>query len=206
MKKLVDGPRTANFNALPLQGHLDLDQLAAVPGISEALASAAPHASRGSITAWGIPFEVEKVILLTDQAVSVAFPPLLAPWLVFLHTSDVRPLDENGDGFIAPMTGAGRLNEHAADYVVVFADGSEARIEIRRRHQVGAFERRWGENCFQAVEQHKPHPRRAQHEQAGESWGYSQTRAFYGEYGPWVNWLWAWENPHPEKENRWAAF
>jgi hypothetical protein len=20
------------------------------------------------------------------------------------------------------------------------------------------------------------------------------------EYGPWINWLWAWENPHPEKK------
>ena len=200
MKKLVDGPRSANFNPLPLQGQLDLDELAGAPGISENLARAAQHAPRGSCTAWGIPFEIDKVILLQDQPVTVTFPAVLAQWLVFMHTSDIRPLGENASGIIAPMTGAGRLNEHAADYVLLFADGSEARAEIRRRHQVGAFERRWGENCFQAVEQHKPYPQRANHEQPGDYWGGTQTRVSSWEYDPWVNWLWAWENPKPEAE------
>ena len=97
------------------------------------------------------------------------------------------------------MHGEGRLAEHAADYVIRYADGSEARAAIRRRHQVGTFQRRWGENCFEAVAQHKPNPRRAGHEQPTPSWGWSQTRVVPADDGPWVNWLWAWENPHPEK-------
>ena len=97
------------------------------------------------------------------------------------------------------MHGEGRLAEHAADYVILYADGSEARAVIRRRRQIGAFQRRWGENCFEAVAHHKPHPRRASHEQVAESWGWSQTRVIPADDGPWVNWLWAWENPSPEK-------
>ena len=97
------------------------------------------------------------------------------------------------------MHGEGRLAEHAADYVIRYADGSEARAAIRRRRQIGAYHRRWGENCFEAVAHHKPHPRRAGHEQVAASWGWSQTRVVPADDGPWVSWLWAWENPHPEK-------
>ena len=42
------------------------------------------------------------------------------------------------------MRGRGQLAEHAADYVIRYADGSEVRAAIRRRHQIGAFERRLG--------------------------------------------------------------
>ena len=98
------------------------------------------------------------------------------------------------------MRGEGRLATHAADYVICYADGREERLSIRRRHQLGTYDRRWGENCFQSVAHHKPHPRRAGHEQtvAPGEWGASQTRVNSGDGGPWVNWLWAWENPHPE--------
>ena len=74
------------------------------------------------------------------------------------------------------MYGEGRLAEHAADYVIRYADGTEARAVIRRRYQVGAFRRRWGENCFEAVAHHKPYPQHAHHEQSAPSWGWSQTR------------------------------
>ena len=61
------------------------------------------------------------------------------------------------------------------------------------------FQRRWGENCFQAVAHAKPRPVRAHHEQMTPGWGMSQTRAQLSDMGPWVNWLWAWRNPHPRK-------
>jgi hypothetical protein len=83
---------------------------------------------------------------------------------------------------------------------VLFADGTEARAAIRRRHQLGAFQRGWGENCFEAVPQHKPHPIAFGHLQPTPNWGRSQTRASAADGGKWVNWLWAWQNPHPEKE------
>ena len=97
------------------------------------------------------------------------------------------------------MHGEGRLAEHAADYVIRYADGAEARAVIRRRHQIGAFRRRWGENCFEAVAHHKPYPQHAHHEQVAQSWGWSQARVIPADEGGWVSWLWAWENPCPEK-------
>ena len=48
-----------------------------------------------------------------------------------MHTSDVRPDKPNEHGFISPMHGIGKLGEHAADYVFVYADGSEERVAIQ---------------------------------------------------------------------------
>ncbi|MBI4556647.1 MAG: CehA/McbA family metallohydrolase [Candidatus Hydrogenedentes bacterium] len=30
-------------------------------------------------------------------------------------------------------------------------------------------------------------------------WGWTQTRAAAADFAPWLNWLWAWQNPNPEK-------
>ena len=97
------------------------------------------------------------------------------------------------------MRGQGHLNELAAIYTLIYEDSTTAVTEIRRRHQLGAFQRMWGENCFQAVAMHKPYPSRAAHEQLRGGWGQSQTRVEQPDGGRWVNWLWAWENPHPGK-------
>jgi hypothetical protein len=159
------------------------------------MAAALEHAPDGACVAWGIPFHVHQVVLLRDQPFSVALEPTTARWLVFMHTWD-------GDR-APPITdrnrGAGALGAHLADYVFVYVDGSEERVAIRGRHQVGAFERRWGENCFQAVAHRKPRPLPAAHEQPAWHWGYSQTRVLAGDDGPWLNWLWAWENPFPDR-------
>jgi hypothetical protein len=145
--------------------------------------------------------------VLKDHAVSETTAGLKAEWLVVQHTSDVEPLKANERGFIQPMRGEGYLGEHVADYVIVYVDGTEERCEIRRRHQVGIFRRRWGENCFQAVAHRKPHPIRPVHEQRsilldmapGLGWGPAETRVGSADSAAWVNWLWAWKNSHPEK-------
>ncbi len=199
MSPIVDGPMTPSFKSPPFIGTVSLDDLPQCAGISTEMAQGAQHAPRGDCVAWGIPFVVDKVVVVSETPISVALPPTRARWFVFLHTSDVRPLERNASGFISPMRGAGQLNEHAADYVLLYADGTEARVEIRRRHHLGTFRRGWGENCFQAVAHHKPYPLRAPHEQLGDGWGWKQTRVHTADEGPWVNWLWAWENPHPEK-------
>jgi hypothetical protein len=127
-----------------------------------------------------------------------------ARWLVFMHTTDPEPLEWNEDGFIAPMRGAGRLAEHVADYVLCYDDGSEARFSILQRHHIGMLARPWGENCFQAVVHHKAWSARPPHEQAPSvtrpmPWGAAQTRVVGPWIFPWINWLWAWENPYPNK-------
>ena len=97
------------------------------------------------------------------------------------------------------MRGEGQLAELAATYVMVYADGTEVRAPIRRRHQIGMIQCRWGENCFEAVAQTKPRPAAPAHEQPGAAWGWSQTRVNSADRAAWLNWLWAWENPFPAK-------
>jgi hypothetical protein len=167
------------------------------------MSAALEHAPGGACVGWGIPFEIDDVVAITSQAVSVELSPVTAQWLVFMHASDLRPVEPGPDGFISPMRGEGQLAEHAADYVMLYADNAEERVPIRRRHQIGMFRRRRPEICLEAVPQSKPRPKRAPHEQLSPSWGWSQGRVIQPSRpilgGPWINWLWAWENPHPEK-------
>ena len=198
MPRTQDGPGTNLFGPLPFRGNVPFCELGAA-GISEEMSGALEHAPSGSCVAWGIPFEIGDAVVIKDQAVPIAVSPTVARWFVFMHTSDLRPVEPGPRGFISPMRGQGRLGEHAADYVVVYADGTQERASVRRRHQIGAFTRRWGENCFESVAHSKPRPVRASHEQTNAIWGVSQTRVDAMDGGPWVNWLWAWENPHPDK-------
>jgi hypothetical protein len=195
---LGDGPWTPNFTAIPLEGNVSFDTL---PGavLSQEILKAVAHAPRGTGAAWGLPFTVDLPILIHEVAVAATIPETRAEWLVFMHTSDRRPLPKNEDGFISPMTGEGHLAELAANYVILYADGTEVTVPIYRRHQLGAFQRRWGENCFQAVAHKKPQPVRAAHEQTQAGWGQTQTRVRMPDSGAWVNWLWAWKNPHPDR-------
>ena len=198
MPNVQDGPVSTFFTPLPFHGNVTLVELAD-SGISTEMEAAREHAPAGLCTGWGIPFEIRDLVLLTEQAISIDLSSTTAPWLIFMHTSDLRPNEAGSGGFISPMRGEGQLGEHAADYVILYADGTEERVKIRRRFQLGTFQRRWGENCFEAVAHHKPHPVPASFEQPAGNWGWSQTRASAADGGPWVNWLWAWQNPYPDK-------
>ncbi len=202
MPSVKDGPSTSLFVPLLLKGNVALSKLTSV-GISDEMSAALEHAPSGDCVCWGIPFQVEDVVAIKDQAVSIELSPAVAQWLVFMHTSDLRLVEPGPGGFISPMRGEGQLVEHAADYVMLYDDGTEERVPIRRRHQLGAFQRSWGENCFEAVAHRKPYPRRTPHEQPSPGWGGAQTRVVQPDGrlggGLWINWLWAWENPHPDK-------
>jgi hypothetical protein len=198
MSSTKDGSVSPQFVPLPLKGNVALAELATV-SVSEKMAEALEHAPGGECVAWGIPFTIGDVVVIKEDKVSVDLTPTTAQWLVFMHTSDMRSMEPGPDGFFSPMRGQGQLAEHAADYVMLYEDGTEERSAIRRRHQIGAFARIWGENCFQAVAHRKPRPMRASHEQLRDGWGGTQTRVDAADGGPWVNWLWAWKNPHPDK-------
>ncbi len=198
MLSTKDGPSTDLFRPLPLKGNSALSGLAEL-GISAEMSAALEHAPGDACVSWGIPFEIGDVAVLDQEPLSVGLGPTEAQWLIFMHTSDRRQVAPDGSGFFSPMRGEGQLGEHAADYVILYENGTKVRIPIRRRFQIGAFQRRWGENCFEAVAHNKPRPQRAAHEQLAKDWGNTQTRVNAGDGGPWVNWLWAWQNPHPEK-------
>jgi len=168
-------------------------------GISEEMGAALEHAPSGACVSWGIPYEIGQVAAVAHEPLSLPLNPTAAQWLVFVHTSDRRQVMPGPGGFISPMRGEGQLGEHAADYIILYEDGTEHTIQIRRRFQLGAFQRRWGEACFEAVAHRKPRTQRFAHEQLAPNWGNLLTRVHAADGGPWVNWLWAWHNPHPEK-------
>lgn len=199
MSNFIDGPGSLLFTPLTLAGNADFLGLLG-NGVSADMVTAGPYAPSGRCICHGIPFDVGKVVLCAEEPVSETFAPISAPWLVFMHTSDIRPFrDEHGIP-IQPLDGISRLGEHAADYVMCYADGTEVRVAIRRRFQLGLFGLPfgWGENCFEAVIHPKSCPRAAAYEQASTDWGESQSRVNIAGSGGWVNWLWAWENPRPE--------
>ena len=193
-KVVKDGPATRSFSPVPLRGNAAFAELAGA-GLSERMTETLAKAPAGASVSWGIPFEIGRPILLKDAAVTERVAPFKAEWLVFLHTSDEKPLESDASGFIRPMRGEGYLGEHVADYVIVYADSTEVKQEIRRRHHLGTFQRRWGENCFQAVPHSKPHPIKPLHEQrsmlidsgGGMSWGRAETRVSGADQAPWMN-------------------
>ena len=193
-----DGPSSANFRPLQINGNTTLENLYRL-GVSKSMAEKVEHAPNGSCVFWGIPFEIGRVVAIKDKPVSVSLPQVRAEWTVFMHTADIQPIEFTESGFLASKTGEGRLNEHAANYIAVYDDGGEENLSIRYRHQIGAFTRRWGENCFEAVCHLKPRPVRASHEQAYPEWARSQTRVAETDTGEWVCWLWAWRNPFPNR-------
>ncbi|MCL5999826.1 MAG: CehA/McbA family metallohydrolase [Chloroflexi bacterium] len=200
MVRLQDGPVSSLFKPLSLHGNMTFATLSA-PTLSAEMVAAAEQAPRGDCVGWGIPFSVCDPVVLSDKAVHVTFEPIMARQLVFMHTSDVRPMQPGPGGLISPTRGRGQLGETAADYVIEYADGTEDRVHIRRRHQLGAFTRGWGENCFEAVAQHKPRAIHPSHESGIKEWdwGWMQTHVETSDQSAWTNWLWAWENPHPDQ-------
>jgi len=164
---------------------------------------ASNQAPKGSCICWGIPFEVEDPVLVKDQPVSVDLTPVKASWLIAMHTADISTEQMNQHGFISSTRGTDPLGEHICDYVMVYADGTEERHSIKRRHQVGAFSSFWGSNCFEAVSHSKPRPLPGGVGESirNEQWGWNQTLATAADaVRSWLNWIWAWKNPHPEKE------
>lgn len=198
MPQTVDGPATPLFRAVPLSSG---DTIASLREgkVSEEMRASLSSAPQGSCVCRGIPFDAERIAVAADAPVTVSLPRLSARWLVFLHTSDIVPLETNEHGFHSPMRGEGRLMELACTYRLRFADGAEIAVPIRRRHQVGAFTRRWGENCFEAVAHIRPRPVRPPHEQLRPAWGSSQTRVDSADLPSLQCWLYAWENSRPDE-------
>ncbi len=202
MKQFVDGPATSLFSPVRIRGNASLKDLP-IEESSELLRRQGLHAPTGACIGWGIPFRIGRVAVARHAPVTIPLGKIKAAWLVFAHTTDCDPPKPGKDGIVPEFRGEGHVGEHAADYVFVYADGTEARVAIQRRRQVGSVMRPWGENCFEAVPLLKQSPLRTLSEQRQYPdvvWGQSQTRVMNWDGGPWVNWLWAWENPHPTKQ------
>ena len=206
MRSFSDGPCSNTFTPVRLTGNISWADLATVPGFAE-FPELIERVPAGDCVFRGLAVRVGKrPVLLTEgcKPVTRKLPGVRAQWLLFVHTSGIRPCAADANGIISPMHGKGQLSEHAADYVLRYADGTEARTAIRRRFQIGAQTARWGENCAEAFSYGKPYTMRSTSEQfvpgADWNWGRSQTRACDEDRPPFNLWLWAWENPHPRRE------
>ncbi len=197
---LYDGPQSPLFETIPFKGNSTFGSMKS--SLSARMAESVEHAPVGRGTAWGIPFHINNYpVLIKDEEFSLEFEPVTANWLVFLHTSDSIELeDEKTGSYRKPFKGRGWLNEEVAGYTIQFVDGTRTSVVVKERHQIGMFGQWWGENNIQSVAHHKPVPVRAHHEQRAWGWGGSQTRVRSMDRGIWINWLWAWENPHPSKQ------
>ena len=183
MPSVVDGPSSDRFAPLPFKGNMALSRLADI-GISDEMSAALEHAPSGTCVSWGIPFEVGDVAAIKQEPLSIDLYPTVAQWLVFMHTSDRRQPGSAPGEFVSPMRGEGQLGEHAADYVILYQDGTNERNPIRRRYQLGAFQRRWGESCLEAVAHRKPRTQQFAHEQLAKDWGNLLTRVDVADGGP----------------------
>jgi len=196
---LFDGPRSPLFDVIPFEGNTSFDSLSST--VSEMMSDAAVEAPAGESTAWGIPFHIPgKPVVIKDKPFSLEIVPVYANWVVFLHSSDLIELKNENDQYQKPFKGRGQLNEEVADYIIIYSDGTEAKATIKERYHIGMCRQGWGENNIQSVAHHKPKSIRQHHEQMTGGWGSSQTRADASDRGGWINWIWAWENPHPQKQ------
>lgn len=193
-----DGPRSPLFSPLSFKGNTTFERMAE-SGISEAMSAAKANAPKGNCVAWGIPFVIDEIVIIKEKSFSISLDPIKAQWLIFMHTWDPPEMEPGAGDFFTSMKGPGQLGVTAAEYIIKYTDGSEEQVKIQGRHQIGPFQRTWGENCFQAVTHNKPRAVRQSHEQAYLEWGVSQKRIPAVDRSQWDNWLWAWENPFPEK-------
>jgi len=192
---------TPNFSPIPLSGNASWSNLTQM-GLSENMLAAVEFAPQSDCIFWGLSFSIAKhpvVIIEGEPAITCDLPAIKSQWLVFAHTSDFRSLKQKPGSFPVPNRGEGHLAEHAANYILIYSDGSEAWGAIRRRHQLGMFQRNWGENCVESVAHTKPQPVRGALDSSGSNWGINQPRVNAKDSHLWTNWLWAWENPHPDK-------
>jgi len=200
MPPVKDGPASERFSPVPLRGRTAWSKLSSV-GVSKEMAQASAYAPTGRCVSWGIPFHVKRPLIVREKPVSVKVDPVRTQWLVFMHTLDVKPLEATEDGFFSPMPGLGRLGERVGDYCVEYADGTCERLGIRGRREIREFAPWWGYHAFEAVPHIKHRPARSGPAQMNpnERWGWMQMRVESVDMEPWMNWLWAWENPHPRK-------
>lgn len=160
---------------IALVGGLSHDALADT-SFSQELRQLIPTLPKELFSERGIPMACTARLVLVELApVTLPLNKLKTPWLVFLHTTDHRDIEVNRDGFTPHTRGKTHLNLPVGRYVLEYEDGTESGQLIKQRHQIGMVSFPWGEGglCSLISSQSAP--------------------------GKWVNTVWAWRNPHPEK-------
>ena len=167
------------------------------------------HADRlplGGQTFQGIPFDCgESFIYVNEGSLNLNFEPVSANFLVFLHSSETPAAAPGEDGVIKNFRGDPQLMETICEYVIRYADGTSGQVPIRTRMEINDMRIGWGQGAFLAI----PHIRGESYPTATDdihagrkperAWGESQNRVSSDGAWPLEQWLYAFENPHPEK-------
>lgn len=172
------------------------------PGIVEALA----QLPSGSRTFWGIPFSLGPAEAGAGSWVVLHREPHAIPvgaracYLVALHfcnaSHDPTGAAHPPDVRLGTVT---RPGEHLADYVIAYDDGSEHRRPIRRRFEINEPIVRWGHWAFAALSHQEDIPLDLNGPYPAHHWGEYQQGLGTKYDGPGQYWLYAVENPHPDR-------
>jgi len=207
MPEIKDGPASTLFAPVPLTGNTDLDALGASP-VSSLMAQNTVFAPTGACVNWGIPFDTTSPVLVQGQSHTFDFKNTAARWLVFSHVLDISEQNQKSEqtiqlfGMNMPVLGPMPTGP-VANYVFIYEDGSEHRVTIKSGFQIGPFATRLDENCFEAVTHIKSQMTRFHDTDLirNQFWGRLQQQTYKPDFlRTWINWLWAWENPAPEKK------
>jgi hypothetical protein len=162
----------------------------------------------GHQTFWGVPFDLGSGegncwLVLKQGAEDVTLGlSHTASYLVIAHFCD-ESHDPEGRAQPADykVGVVSRLGQHLADYVLVYADQSTHTQPIRRRFEVGEAMTAWGQRAFAARPHVEDEPRDWRGPYPAAQWGEYQTGVGQDPAsGPLVYWIYALENPHPDKE------
>ncbi|MEA2585586.1 MAG: hypothetical protein QOF33_3671 [Thermomicrobiales bacterium] len=219
-------PPSPHFTPLSLSNNFNADR-ARLDGGLRLLDGSSPDWSAtkafGDQSYKGIPFALGEpgkpnVILLAgdrpEEEVRIEVDPVRATYVVFLHAVEDRPLPELpdfGTHVLAPTVAhiaSNALGDRAADYVLVYDDGTELVTPVLRRFAIQQRHIVWGASPFAAVPALGPHVFNSATDDhylnrvVRVPYGNSETRHDSGRsYGENL-WLYALPNPRPDQPIR----
>lgn len=213
-------PSSPHFTPVDLQRYFNADRLKLEQGFNSRPGDAGWIDSlRGPQTHRGMPFlfggeAAGDVLVLQPGAapVVIALPGCLASYLLFVQVAADRPLESpQGFGDIGPATlpvEGNSLGNRVSTYALHYVDGSEVRVPVLRRFGIQQNHISWSASAFEALPLRGP----IVHASTGEDFALGRASAksfFHGEtrtesgrmdrQGENV-WLYALQNPHPQKE------
>ena len=168
----------------------------------------------GKKVLWGIPFDLglenggDLVYLNSGEAdVSFGTGQTSARWLIFVHAAETPHPDAGSDGIYKNFRGVPPVLQTVCEYIINYSDGSKIPVPVRSRMEINDMRLDWGQGAFLAEPSKRGYafPTVTDDIYAGRKpdrgWGGSQYRAdSAGADEDLQKWLYAWENPYPEKE------
>jgi hypothetical protein len=119
-----------------------------------------------------------------------------AGFLCLAQFCDFDPAEVDPEG---PET-IQKLGQYLAEATLVYEDGSERSFPVRRRFEVNSPIAAWGQECFNAMQSNTWRPAKLDDPLArGTDWGNLQYTALYKSLGGAAIWIWAIENPLPDR-------